>query len=64
MLWNIYCLHKLLSFIVSDWDSQFVFTLWKSMYKQLKIKINLFTVYHSETDNQTKQINQNIECDL
>ena len=27
MLWNIYCLHKLLSFIVSDWDLQFIFTL-------------------------------------
>ena len=64
MLWNIYCLHKLLSFIVSDWDSQFVFTLWKSMCKQLKIKVNLFTAYHSETDSQTEQVNQNIECDL
>ena len=64
MLWNIYCLHKLSSFIVSDWDPEFVFTLWKSMCKQLKIKVNLFTAYHLKTDSQTEQVNQNVECDL
>ena len=57
MLWNIYCLHELLSSIVSDQDPQIVFTQWKSMCKQLKIKANLSTAYHSETDSQTEQAN-------
>ena len=64
ILWNIYCLHKLLSFIVSDWDFQFVLTLWKSICKWLKIKVNLFTAYHSETDSQTEWVNQNVKHDL
>ena len=64
MLWNIYCLHRLFNSIVSDWGPQFVFTLWKSMCKQLKIKANLSTVYYSETDSQTEWANQNIEWGL
>ena len=32
ILWNIYYLPKLLSFIISDCSSQFLFTLWWSMY--------------------------------
>ena len=54
MLWNIYCMHELLSSIVSDWDFQFIFTLWKSMCKWLKIKANLSTAYYSEKDSQTE----------
>ena len=57
MLWNIYRLHGLFSSIVSDWGPQFIFTLWKSMCKRLKIKANLSTVYYSETDSQTEQAN-------
>ena len=54
MLWNIYRLHGLPSSIVSDRGPQFVSTLWKSMCKRLKIKANLSTAYHSETDGQTE----------
>ena len=61
MLWNIYYLHELSNFIVSDWGSQFIFTLWQSMCKWLKIKINLFTAYHSETDSQSEQVNQDVK---
>ena len=64
MLWNIYCLHELPNSIVSDWGSQFVFTLWKSMCKQLKIKTNLSTTYYLETDSQTEWVNQDIEWGL
>lgn len=61
MLWNVYCLHDLSSSIVSDQGSQFISTLWKSMCKWLKIKVNLFTAFHSETDSQTEQANQDVE---
>ncbi len=35
----IYWTHDLLSFIVFDWDSQFIFILWKFLCKQLNISL-------------------------
>ena len=64
MLWNVYWLHDLLSFIVSNKDFQFISTMWKSFCKQLRITASLFTVYHSEIDDQSKWVNQDIECKL
>jgi len=51
MLWNVYRLHNLLSSIVLNRDSQFISIMWQSLCKQLKIKVNLSTVYHSEIDD-------------
>ncbi len=51
MLWNVYRLHDLLSSIVSNRDSQFIFIIWKSLCKQLQIITSLFTAYHSEINN-------------
>ncbi len=64
MLWNVYQLHDLLSSIVSNRDSQFISTMWKSLCKQLRITVSLFTVYHSEIDDQLKWVNQNVEREL
>ncbi len=64
MLWNVYQLHDLLSSIVSNRNSQFISTMWKSLCKWLRITASLFTVYHSKIDNQTKQVNQDVECKL
>ncbi len=64
MLWNVYRLHDLLSSIVSNRDSQFISTMWKSLCKRLRITASLFTVYHSEIDDQSKRVNQNVECKL
>ncbi len=64
MLWNIYQLHDLLSSIVSNRDFQFILTMWKSLCKRLRITASLFTAYHSEINDQTKQVNQNVECEL
>ncbi len=57
MLWNVYQLHDLLSFIVLNKDSQFILTMWKSLCKRLRITASLFTVYHSEIDDQSKWVN-------
>ncbi len=51
MLWNIYWLHDLSSFNVSDRDSQFISTMWQSLCKWLRITANLSTVYHSEIND-------------
>ncbi len=64
MLWNVYRLHDLLSSIISNRDSQFISIMWQSLCKRLKIKVNLSTVYHSEIDDQSKQANQDVECEL
>ncbi len=64
MLWNVYQLHDLLSSIVSNRNSQFILTMWKSFCKRLRITASLFTVYHSEIDNQSKWVNQNVEREL
>ncbi len=64
MLWNVYRLHDLLSSIVLNKDSQFISTMWKSLCKRLRITASLFTVYHSEIDDQLKRVNQDVECEL
>ncbi len=64
MLWNVYRLHDLPSSIVSDRDSQFISTMWQSLCKRLKIKVNLSTAYHSEIDDQSKRANQDVERGL
>ncbi len=51
MLWNVYRLHDLLSFIISNRDSQFISTMWQSLCKWLRITTSLSTVYHSEIDD-------------
>ncbi len=61
MLQWIYQIHSLLNFIVSNQDSQFTFILWKSLCKRLDINLWLFTVYHSQIDDQSEWINQNVE---
>ncbi len=57
----IYRTHDLSSFIVFDRDSQFTFILWKFLCKRLSISLRLFIVYHSQIDDQSERINQNVE---
>ncbi len=64
MLWNVYQLHDLLSSIVLNRDSQFVFIMWKNLCKRLWIIISLFTAYHSEINDQTERVNQDVEREL
>ncbi len=61
MLQWIYRIHDLLNFIVSNRDSQFIFILWKSLCKRLSINLWLFTVYHSQINDQSEWVNQNVE---
>ncbi len=61
MLQWIYWIHDLLNFIVSNQDSQFIFILWKLLCKRLNINLWLFTVYHSQINDQSEWVNQNVE---
>jgi len=49
--------HDLLKFFMSDWDTQFIFNVWKHMCKMLKINVKLSTTYHSEINNQIEKVN-------
>ncbi len=64
MLWNVYRLHDLSNSIVSNRDSQFISTMWQSLYKWLRITTSLSTVYHSEINDQSKWVNQDVEREL
>ncbi len=57
----IYWTHDLLSFIVFNRDSQFIFILWKFLCKRLSISLRLFIIYHSQIDDQSERVNQNVE---
>ncbi len=57
----IYQTYDLSSFIVFDWDSQFIFILWKSLCKRLSISLQLFIIYHLQINDQSERVNQNVE---
>ncbi len=51
MLWNVYQLHDLFSFIVSNRDFQFILIMWQSLCKQLRITASLLIIYYSEIND-------------
>ncbi len=57
----VYWTHDLSSFIVFNRDTQFTFILWKSLCKWLSISLQLFIVHHSQIDDQSEQVNQNVK---
>ncbi len=57
----VYRTHDLSSFIVSDRGSQFISILWKFLCKRLSISLRLFIIYHSQINDQSERVNQNVE---
>ena len=53
--------YDLFQFITSNRDLQFIIVVWKSFCKRLNIKCNLFIIFHSQSNESLKQINQNVE---
>ena len=54
---NVFKLHKLSDMIISDCDSQFVSTFWKTLYTRLKIEAWLSITHYLKTDDQIKNVN-------
>ncbi|KAG5729735.1 hypothetical protein E4T56_gene1029 [Termitomyces sp. T112] len=52
---HIFFKHRLLNNIISDYGPLFVSHFWKLLCKVLKMKTNLFTTYHPETNRQMEQ---------
>ncbi len=57
----VYWTYNLLSFIVSDRDTQFISILWKFLCKWLNISLWLFIIYHLQINDQSEWVNQNIK---
>ncbi len=49
--------HNLLKFFMFNWDTQFIFNVWKHICKMLKIDVKLSTTYHFEINDQIKKVN-------
>ena len=49
------------SSIVSDREIQFVFYFWQRLCERIDTHFKLFTVWHFETDDQTKNVNANLK---
>jgi len=58
---NVWRLHGLLESVVSDRGPQFAVGLTKELNKMLEIQMKLSTMFHSQTDGQTKHMNQELE---
>jgi len=58
---NMWKLHELPESVVSDRGPQFAVELTKELNKMLGIEIRLSMAFHSQTDEQTEQMNQELE---
>lgn len=58
---NVFSKHGVPQDIVSDRGRHFVSNFWSSLCDHLRIKSNLSTAYHPETDGQTERVNQILE---
>ncbi len=58
---NVWKLHELFSIIVSNWDSQFVSLIWRTICEILKIDVKLSIAFHFEKDEQSEIANQKMK---
>ena len=58
---NMWKLYSLQESVVLDRRPQFAAELTKELNRMLEIETKLLTAFHSQTDGQTKQINQELE---
>src|SRR5882724_3672330 len=55
-LLQVFAKHGTPTDIVSDWGKHFILWFWWSLCQLLRIKVNLLTAYHPETDSQTEWV--------
>lgn len=61
---NIYKLHSMPKFVVSDRDPIFTSSFWKTFLSKTGCQLKMSSAYHPATDGQTERVNQQIECYL
>ncbi len=58
---EVYAKHRMPQVIISDWGTVFVSKFMKDLYDLLQIKANASMAFHPQTDEQTEQVNQEVE---
>ena len=58
---NVWNLHSLFNAYISNCGSQFVAEFIQELYRLLYVKLHTSTAYHSQSDGQTKHINQELK---
>ncbi len=61
LIQHVWKLHELLITMIFDRDSQFIFLVWNTICKMLKIKTKLFIAFHLETNEQSEIFNQKMK---
>ena len=56
--WHIIANHEILVKIISDRDTQFRLKFWQTLTTLKRIKTKMSMIKHSQTNEQTKQLNQ------
>jgi hypothetical protein len=58
---RIVCLHGVPNMIVSDRGTQFTLRFWERLHETLDTQLRFNSSYNSQTDGQTKRVNQILE---
>jgi hypothetical protein len=61
LIQHVWKLHELLTTMISNRDFQFIFLVWNTICKMLKIKAKLLIAFHSKTNEQSEIFNQKMK---
>jgi hypothetical protein len=64
LLYHIFKLHGISTFIVSDGDPTFTSKFWQDLFKLHRSQIKMNIAYHPQIDGQTKVVNKFLETYL
>ena len=53
--------HEISKGLINNKDKLFTFNYWKTLLSMLKIKLKMSTIFHSQTNEQTKKTNQSLK---
>jgi len=64
ILWELVNNHRLSKEFITDRDKLFTSKFWEMLTAKLRIKHKMLTAYHSQTDEQSEQMNQTVKMYL
>jgi hypothetical protein len=64
LIQNVWKTHELFTTMISNKNFQFIFLVWNTICRMLRIKAKLFIAFHSKTNEQSEIFNQKMKCYL